>query len=385
MDRNAIPANEDARMRALAAYDILDSEKEELFDDLTRLAAEICGTPISLITLVDKDRVWLKSKVGIDASEMPREGAFCSQAILSDTGIVISDVLADPKYREHANEGQVGVQFYAGTPLKTRDGFNIGTLCVIDTKPREMSEERLNQVRMLARQAMAQIELRHNLDALAKSTRKAVSLENLIKRYTSKSVWERADVTVEKGHLDLHDEEVQATYFFLDAVGFTKLSEQLGSAATVELLNTYFKPVVDRIFANRGDIDKFVGDQIFCLFPDPNDALRAAIEIRELVERLNKERKEMGLVALEFTMGLNVGASIRANVGGEDRRDNTLIGNAVNIAARLQKACRPGSILISDSLLRLVDRTVHSVQAVKLKLKNVSEILLAHYVEVGPR
>lgn len=384
MKRNAKPANEDARMKALATYDILDSEKEELFDDLTRLAAEICGTPISLITLVDKDRVWLKSKVGLEEAEMPREGAFCAQTILNDNGVVIPDVLADPHYRNHANEGQTGVQFYAGTPLKTRDGFNIGTLCVIDTKPRDMSEEKLNQVRMLARQAMAQIELRHNLDALAKSTRKAVSLENLMKRYTSRSVWERADVTIEKGHLDLFDEEVHATYFFIDAVGFTRLSEQLGSAATVELLNTYFKPLVERIFAHRGDVDKFVGDQIFCLFQNPKDALTAATEIRELVETLNKDRMARGLIALEFTMGLNEGGSIRANVGGDDRRDNTLIGNAVNIAARLQKACRPGSILISDSLLKLVDNTVHSVQAVKLKLKNVSEILLAHYVEAGP-
>lgn len=384
MIRDAKPANEDARLRALETYAILDSEKEELFDDLTRLAAEICGTPISLITLVDKDRVWLKSKVGIDASEMPRDGAFCAQAILSDTGVVIPDVLGDPNYREHANEGQIGVQFYAGTPLRTRDGFNIGTLCVIDTKPREIGEDRLNQVRMLARQAMAQIELRHNLDALAKSTRKAVSLENLMKRYTSRSVWERADVSVENGHLDIHDEEVHATYLFLDAVGFTRLSERLGSAATVELLNTYFKPLVDKIFAHHGDVDKFVGDQIFCLFQNPLDALTAAIEIRELVDKINEERLAKGLIALEFTMGLNEGSSIRANVGGEDRRDNTLIGNAVNIAARLQKACRPGSILISDALLKLVDNTVHSVQSVRLKLKNVSEILLAHYVEAGP-
>lgn len=382
MNRNARPANEDMRQKALDTYNILDSEKEQLFDDLTRLAADICGTPISLITLVDKDRVWLKSKVGIDADQLPRDGAFCAQSILTPDGVVIPDVLGDPNYREHANEGQVGVQFYAGTPLTTRDGYNIGTLCVIDTKPREISPERLNQVKMLARQAMAQIELRHNLDELAKSTRKAVSLENLMKRYTSRSVWERADVSAEAGKLDIHDEEVRATYLFLDAVGFTRLSEELGSAATVDLLNTYFKPLVDAIFVNHGDVDKFVGDQIFCLFENPVDALSAAMKIRHLVQALNTDRQARGQTTLEFTMGLNEGASIRANVGGDDRRDNTLIGNAVNIAARLQKACRPGGILISDSLLKLVQKSVRSVQTVKLKLKNVSENILAHYVDV---
>ncbi len=376
-----IPMNEDERLSALRRYDILDSEKEQLFDDLTRLAADITGTPVSLITLVDKDRVWIKSNVGFDVPETPREGAFCAHTIMTEDGMVVSDASLDARFQSGVVDAEKSVRFYAGTPLKTRDGYNLGTLCVVDTKPREISEEALARLKVLARQAMAQIELRHNLGALAKTTRKAISLENLMKRYTSRSVWERADLTVENGRLDIHDEEVYATYLFLDVVGFTRLSEQLGSSATVELLNAYFRPIVDIVFANGGDIDKFVGDQLFCLFHDGVQAVATALKIREMLQDLNQERAANGEVTLNVTMGLHSGQAIRANVGGDDRRDNTLIGNAVNIAARLQKACRPGGILISHALFESVQPHAKSEQQVRLRLKNLAETVQAHYID----
>lgn len=378
-----IPANEDRRVEALRRYDILDSEKEQLFDDLTRLAADICGTEVSLITLVDTDRVWLKSSVGMDGYEMPRGGMPCSHAIMNEDGLIIPDLTQDDRFSHDGKGPENGMQFYAGTPLTTRDGFNLGTLCVLDSKPRQISDDQFRRLKMLARQAMAQIELRHNLGALAKTTRKAISLENLMKRYTSRSVWERADLTVENGRLDLHDEEVDATYLFLDVVGFTRLSEELGPAATVDLLNAYFKPIVDIVFANGGDIDKFVGDQLFCIFHDAETAVQTALRIREMLVTLNNERAGEGKLTLSLTMGMNEGQAIRANVGGIDRRDNTLIGNAVNIAARLQKACRPGGILVSQSLFDKVRSWAQSVQPVKLRLKNVSEAVSAHYIEAS--
>ena len=379
--KTPIPANEDARLTALRRYDILDSEKEELFDDLTRLAADICGTTVSLITLVDKDRVWLKSTVGVDAHVLPREGTPCSHAILSDDGLVVPDLNADERFNNHGAGPESGMSFYAGTPLTTRDGHKLGTLCVLDHRPREIDDEQLKRLKMLAKQAMAQIELRHNLGELAKTTRKAISLENLIKQYTSRSVWERADVTVQNGGLEIHDEEVQGTYLFLDVVGFTSLSEKLGPSGTVELLNAYFKPIVDIVFQNHGDIDKFVGDQLFCIFHDDATAVTTALKISRMLAELNAERLAENRIVLSFTMGLNDGVAIRANVGGVSRRDNTLIGNAVNIAARLQKACRPGGILVSNSLFQKVKNSVRSVQQVRLNLKNLAESVAAHYIE----
>lgn len=375
-----IPANEDQRLEALRRYDILDSEKEQLFDDLTRLAADICGTQVSLITLVDKDRVWLKSVTGTEGHELPREGTPCSHAILSEDGLVVPDLNADARFNNHGAGPESGMSFYAGTPLRTRDGHNLGTLCVLDNRPRTMNEEQLKRLKMLARQAMAQIELRHNLSELAKTTRKAMSLENLIKQYTSRSVWERADVTAQSGGLEIRNEEVRGAYLFLDVVGFTRLSEQIGPAGTVDLLNAYFTPIVDIIFDNHGDIDKFVGDQLFCIFHDEAAAVSTALKISSRLATLNAQREREGKRTLTFTMGLNDGAAIRANVGGVNRRDNTLIGNSVNIAARLQKACRPGGILVSNSLFQKITDGVKSVERVRLKLKNVTDSVSAHYI-----
>ncbi|HNA80206.1 MAG TPA: adenylate/guanylate cyclase domain-containing protein [Turneriella sp.] len=377
------PVNEDDRLQALKRYDILDSEKEQLFDDLTRLAADMTGSPVSLITLVDKDRVWIKSNVGLDIPEMPREGAFCSHTILGNDSLIIKDAKTDPRFASGVAEAEQAARFYAGTPLTTRDGYNLGSLCVLDLKPREISDEALARLKMLARQAMAQIELRHNLAELAKTTRKAISLENLIRQYTSRSVWERADMTVETGGLEIRDEEVNGTYLFLDVVGFTSLSEKLGPSGTVDLLNAYFRPIVDIVFEQGGDIDKFVGDQLFCIFQDSARAVETATEIRTMLEKLNQTREAAGQKTLAFTMGLNAGLAVRANVGGINRRDNTLIGNAVNIAARLQKACRPGGILVSNALFEKVKGGFHSVQQVKLNLKNLAESVNAHYIERG--
>ena len=375
------PVNEDQRLQALQRFGILDSEKEELFDDLAKLAAEICGTPVSLISLVDQDRLFLKSTVGIEATEMPRQGAFCSYTILNDDGLVVNDAHTDERFKDNLAAEEKGMRFYAGTPLKTRDGFNLGTLCILDSKPREIKEEQLKQLKVLARQVMSQIELRHNLGELAQTTRKAVALESLIKKYTSKSVWQKADLTVENGGLEITDEEMNATYLFLDVVGFTRLSEELGPSGTVELLNTYFKPIVDVIIDANGDIDKFVGDQLFCIFHKAEDAVKASLKIRDLLDDLNTERLRAQKLTLNFTMGLNAGHAIRANVGGLNRRDNTLIGNSVNIAARLQKACNPGGILIADRLFQQVKEQASSVKRVRLKLKNLNELVHAQYIE----
>jgi adenylate cyclase len=375
------PATEDQRLAALRRYEILDSKKEQLFDDLTKLAAEICDMPVSLITLVDKDRVWVKSTVGVDVNEMPRDGVGCSYAILDDKGIVVPDMTADARFPQHHEGAEAGLQFYAGTPLRTHDGHNLGTLCVLDSKPREMNETQLEKLRMLARQAMAQIELRHNLDQLATTTRKAMSLETLIRQYTSRSVWQRADVTVTNGGLELLDEEVHATYLFLDVVGFTSLAEKLGPSGTVSLLNEYFKLIVDIIFEHNGDVDKFVGDQLFCIFARSEDALAAALKIHRKLDELNVQRATDGEIRLDFTIGINAGKAIRANVGGTDRRDNTLIGNAVNVAARLQKVCRPGGILVSHAVYQSATGIANSVQTVRLKLKNVADSVVAHYIE----
>jgi GAF domain-containing protein len=159
-----MPANEEGRIAALQKYAILDSEPEQGFDDLTLLASYICRTPIALISLIDESRQWFKSRVGITVSETPRDIAFCSTAILSSEVMVVPDTLKDDRFRNHPLVvSEPNIRFYAGAPLITEEGFALGTLCVIDHKPREFSPEQKEALKALSRLVLAQLEFRRNL------------------------------------------------------------------------------------------------------------------------------------------------------------------------------------------------------------------------------
>lgn len=157
-----LPADEAMRLDALRRFDILDTDAEGAYDDITRIAAYIADTPISLISLVDADRQWFKSKVGLTASQTPREYAFCAHAILRpDEPLVVADAAHDPRFADNPLvTGAPDIRFYMGAPLVTVDKHAIGTLCVIDRVPREPSRAEIDALAALARQVMSQLELR---------------------------------------------------------------------------------------------------------------------------------------------------------------------------------------------------------------------------------
>ncbi len=157
--------SEDTRLAALKRYEILDTAPEVVFDDITRIAAEMCGTPIALISLLDETRQWFKSRQGLDVSETPREIAFCDTAIRDMHIFEVSDARQDPKFRENPLvAGDPHIAHYAGAPLTTPSGENIGTLCVIDRQPGQLSEEQRICLEALARQVVLQLELRQALN-----------------------------------------------------------------------------------------------------------------------------------------------------------------------------------------------------------------------------
>lgn len=164
----SVPLEELARVRALRAYSILDTLAEQAFDDITLIASCVCKTPIALISFVDGERQWFKSAVGLDVSQMPRENAFCADAIASPTqSLIVSDAHNDPRYaRNPLVTGAPNIRFYAGVALISPDGHAIGTVCVIDNQPRELQARELWALEALARQVMVLLEQRRAKAAL---------------------------------------------------------------------------------------------------------------------------------------------------------------------------------------------------------------------------
>jgi diguanylate cyclase (GGDEF)-like protein/PAS domain S-box-containing protein len=170
----AVPAtvpqhvDETARLAALASFGILDTPTEGAFDDLTALAAQLCDTPIALVTLVDGDRQWFKSAVGLPVCETSRDISFCSHALAQREVMVVTDTLLDPRFADNpAVRGEPHFRFYAGAPLVTPDGYVLGTLCVLDIQPRSLSALQLQQLAALSRQVMGQLLLRRQAIELA--------------------------------------------------------------------------------------------------------------------------------------------------------------------------------------------------------------------------
>ena len=161
-----MPSNSETReanrLAALEALHVLDSTPEKEYDDLTRIAARICGTPVSAIALIDVERQWFKSRVGIETAETPREFSFCAHAIQKPEQVmVVDDATRDERFMDNpfvtaAN----GVRFYAGAPLVTTSGHAVGALCVADWRPREIDAAQVDLLQFLAQQVVCQLEIR---------------------------------------------------------------------------------------------------------------------------------------------------------------------------------------------------------------------------------
>ena len=208
-------------------------------------------------------------------------------------------------------------------------------------------------------------------------------LADLIRRYVPETVWNLARKHAEEQKLVIPYSEMDITVVFADIAGFTKITQHLSPQEAVLRLNAIFEIVTEVVYANGGDIDKFIGDAFFAVFDDPAAAVESMISIQEKVKELNANSVGRAEEPFLFRIGIHTGAVIRGNVGGGNRYDNTLIGDTVNIASRLESIASPGGIIISEETRRKAGITATVNEKMEVDLRGRDEPITA--VVIYPR
>lgn len=182
MIKPLIPLDETERLKDLLSYHILDTEAEQDFDDLSKLAANICNCELATITFIDKERQWFKSTVNVPIRETPRQESFCGHAILEDEVLIVLDAKKDIRFFDNPNVvSGISISFYAGAPIYSETGHALGTICVLDkNKKTELSEYQISALKILANQVSRLLQLRLNNKLLIEQTEKIISTEKAL-------------------------------------------------------------------------------------------------------------------------------------------------------------------------------------------------------------
>jgi len=278
MKTPGIPENEASRLKTLKSLDVLDTEPEERFDRLTRMCKRLFGVPVALVSLVDENRQWFKSCVGLNVNETSRDISFCGHAILGDEIFIIPDATRDERFADNPLVlDEPHIRFYAGCPLRSRNGSKLGTLCIIDGKPRNLTEEDLDTLKDLA--AMVEREL----EAVQLST-----LDDLTKISNR-----RGFISLAQHTLNLcNRHETCASLAFIDLNNFKPINDNYGHAegdhaliAFTEQMKNFFRTT--DLFARLG------GDEFVILFSNTSKETASAVmeRFRTSLDKYNQQAR----------------------------------------------------------------------------------------------
>lgn len=270
-----IPPNETQRMQALHRYEILNSPPDQAFDRIVSLAARLLHVPISIVSLVDADRIWFKSRYGIDATETTRDPGLCASAILFDRPWIVTDAKTDP--RSLANPlvaVESGFRFYAAIPLKTSDGYNLGTLCVIDFKPRSITADELQILRDLAAIVMDEMELRlasrraARSDALIREQNSDLAEVQRVLESEALRRYALDAAQIGDWDIDLKTRTVRGSVLFAQCFGYGPLPEDLNIEGLTQRIHAEDRSRVQENFFRAMNGTGVLEDECRVIWPD---------------------------------------------------------------------------------------------------------------------
>lgn len=285
----AFPSNEAERARALQRLNILDTQAEERFDRLTRIAMRMFDVPIALVSLVDSNRQWFKSCLGLPVTETPRDISFCGHAILGDEIFIINDASQDPRFADNPLvTGAPNIRFYAGRPIRTLRGFKIGTLCLIDSKPRTFSDKDIQDLDDLA------VMVENELAAIEMATMD--ELTQLSNR--------RGFVMLSEKYLNFFSRhQIFATLLFLDLNDFKCINDNYGHDEGDRALQTFGK-ALKQVGRNSDIFARLGGDEFVVLLANTRQT-DAAVYVERLRQHLeNSQQQQRYPYSIAFSHGI---------------------------------------------------------------------------------
>ena len=360
-----IPDDDVKRVEALDQYLIMNTEPEISFDEITELAAELLGCPVSYIEFMNEDKQFFKSKYGLSDEyiETPRDMAICAHTICQNDLLLVPDLTKDDRFSEHPIvTGAPNIVFYAGMPFITPSGHAIGTICAVDFETREISLNLQESLRRLSNQVVSQLELRRLLIETKKvmAGQDEINAQLTLEKYRSDQLL--LNILPTKVSEELKDNGTvepkffsSASVMFADFSGFTKLSETMDPKSLIELLNKYFSAFDSITMNHKVEKIKTIGDAYMCVSGLPEEsrghAIRmclVALEIQQYLGRANTQREKLRMPPWDMRIGIHSGPVI-AGVVGERKFTYDVWGDSVNIAAVMEQYCEPGKVNISGT------------------------------------
>lgn len=380
-----ITENELERLTAVRSYAIFGSPSEPAYDDLADLAAQITTSPIAIVNIVDEAKGWLKAKHGLppELTEVPRGAVCCAHAICRNDILIVPDLSADPRFKDLPFIGSDPfLKFYAGMPLINSEGYALGTLCIMDFKPRQIDFDQVEAVRRLARQVVAQLELGRKLIEVEDARRKLEAE----KRKSEKLILNilPAEIALElqsAGQVEpKHHPSV--TILFADFVGFTSFAENMQPRILIDELSGFFSAFDEIVAQLELEKLKTIGDAYMCVggLPRPSkqhafDTCLAGLRMQHYVNVTNLQRSRMRLASRSIRIGIHTG-SVMAGVVGKSKFAYDIWGDAVNVAARMESSGEAGRVNVSETTFHHVKNFFDATPRGSVSVKHKGELAM---------